>query len=550
MTNKYEDREYQREALRKVCELKPGDYPIILTIPTGGGKTFIGCEFIKYQNTQGRSCLFVVDRLSLLSQASKDLFENEIIHDVIQGQRKTLGFAVNGVRNAVASSQTLERNLELLEAFDVIIVDECHTIRPGFMNAITDERKRAYIVLGLTATPINKKLCKYYRTELINVTTTNKLIGQGVLVPVEAHEATAIDMSGKRKIAGEYTDNDVADAAGKITGDIVGDFHETATKLGLAHAKTLVFSANIAHGKELQEEFAGKGYEFGHLSYNSPDCERIIKQFHANDLQGLISCEKVGKGFNAPEVQILVCARTYASSTQAWLQMLGRLTRASKIIEKLVGHLFDHSGNYRRFYPAMDAFYQYGMDELETMPFRACAKCNIVFPTENKDSKFICSSCKPKPKPQWATKSTTELGPSGVEVSSGKLQEFQVEEDYKIWKQICTIGKQYLKSSDRRRLKKWAWTQYKDETGKKPKSNWWFVETGDPIDEELRIRVIRRYEVWKHGRNALLPEDIRPEPVHNVEFESGRDPQFEELVNSENWYKKNVKKDDVNLTLF
>lgn len=549
-TVKYEKREYQRKALERACALKPGDMPIILTLPTGGGKTHVSCDFIKFQNMQIRSCLFVVDRLALLSQASKALSENEIIHDIIQGQRKRLGFTVNGVRNAVASSQTLERNLELLEYFDVVIVDECHTIRPGFLDAITEKRRKKYIVLGLTATPINKKLCKYYDRELINVTTTNKLISEGVLVPIEVHYSTQIDMSGKTKVAGEYTDNDVADAAGKITGDIVEDFHETATKLGLTHAKTLVFSANIAHGKELQEEFAAKGYDFGHFSYSHSDieCDRIINSFHANDLQGLISCEKVGKGFNAPEVQILVCARTYASSTQAWLQMLGRLIRSSKLIDKTVGHLFDHSGNYERFYPAMDAFYQYGMDELELIPFRPCVKCNLVFPTEQKDGKFLCPSCKPKPKPSWATRSTADLGPSGVETVRGEMKKFEVPDDYKVWKQICSIGKEYLGISDRQRLKNWAWIQYKDEVGKKPKGNWWFVETGDKIDDELRERVIKRYELWRNGRRTNLPDE--PPIMENVESENGRDPYFEALANSENWLKKNFKKDKVNMELF
>ena len=392
-------RYYQVNALQKVNEA-PSNSWVILAMPTGTGKTFVACDIIKQEHAIGRSVCFVVDRLVLLDQASKALHENQVFHDVIQGQKKHLGFQVGDARVAVASSQTLEKALDLIKEFDTIIIDECHSIRQKFLDAIPFDKK----VIGLTATPINRTLIKYYEKKLINVITTNKAIEEKYLVPIEPHVGTRregmsqIDMTGKKKVAGEYTDKDVADSARQITGNIVEEYLKKTSQLELMGAKTLVFAATVKHGEELLEEFNVAGCNFGHVSYLSgkSKSEKEIDRFHKGELRGLISCEKLGKGFNDPEVQIMVCARTYASSVQAWFQMLGRGLRACEYLDKKVVHLFDHSGNYERFFPAMEGFYEYGMEELEDSPFKACKKCGKIYPVDNLEDEFICMACRPK----------------------------------------------------------------------------------------------------------------------------------------------------------
>jgi DNA repair protein RadD len=51
-------------------------------------------------------------------------------------------------------------------------------------------------VIGLTATPFTKGLKELY-TNIVNVTTTDKLVAEGHLVPLKMYAAKAIDMAGR-----------------------------------------------------------------------------------------------------------------------------------------------------------------------------------------------------------------------------------------------------------------------------------------------------------------------------------------------------------------
>ena len=59
-------------------------------------------------------------------------------------------------------------------------------------------------VFGLTATPIVKGLRETWEA-VVNATTTDALVADGYLAPVEIYAATEIDMKGASKTAGEWT---------------------------------------------------------------------------------------------------------------------------------------------------------------------------------------------------------------------------------------------------------------------------------------------------------------------------------------------------------
>ena len=84
----------------------------------------------------------------------------------------------------------------------LIIWDECHT----FYKSVTDivEKSPEAKVIGLTATPFTKGMGKLF-TNVVNTTTTNKLIADKWLVPLKAYIATTIDMTGaETKFDGEW----------------------------------------------------------------------------------------------------------------------------------------------------------------------------------------------------------------------------------------------------------------------------------------------------------------------------------------------------------
>ena len=512
----FDNRYYQDEALASMHEVCDNE-SAILSCPTGGGKTHIACNFIRDEMEKHRSTMFIVDRLTLLKQASKSLYNNRIMHDVIQGRRKSLGMQFHNCDIAVASSQTIERDLSILDSFDNLIVDECHTIR----EQLLDYAKGKFRIIGLTATPMGNGLPRFYKEDVISVTTTNTLLGEGFLVPAKVYIATPIDMKGAKKFGNEWTDKVAGERASKITGDIVKEYSEKVKELGLDNPKTLVYSATVDHGNELLKEFLRAGFNAESFSYQMSQkvCEDKLDRFLDGRLRILISCEKVGKGFDDPEVEVIVAARPYQSSLSSHIQQIGRGMRINE--GKSHFHLFDHAGNFDRFLPAMEEFYQYGIDNLESGQFSTCSECERMFPSKSISEDGICRGCAKK-RSGKETKTRRVSGESELDKQGGKLEAYKEPEEYRTWKFICSLASiakpDYAK--DRPVLNKWAYIQFKQETGTAPPRGFRFVESTEPIPVELQERVLSRYHEWmsrmglkdKQVEKLLNPKDPKWDP--------------------------------------
>ena len=113
-------------------------------------------------------------------------------------------------------AQTIAKR-EFFPNLDLLIIDECHIQRKVIQDFARQWGGR---VIGLTATPIVKGLRETWET-LVNATTTDALVADGHLAPVEIYAATEIDMIGATKTAGEWTASAVRERSGLIIGDIV-----------------------------------------------------------------------------------------------------------------------------------------------------------------------------------------------------------------------------------------------------------------------------------------------------------------------------------------
>ena len=125
-------------------------------------------------------------------------------------------------------------------------------------------------VIGLTATPIVKGLRETWET-VVNATTTDALVADGYLALVEIYAATEIDMKGASKTAGEWTAGAVRQRSGRIIGDIVSTWSRYTTKHFGGPAKTLLYSADTAHGADLCQAFQAAGHDFRQSTYRDSD---------------------------------------------------------------------------------------------------------------------------------------------------------------------------------------------------------------------------------------------------------------------------------------
>lgn len=359
----YPDQEQAVALLR--AGIKPGSHLAqILMAPCGAGKTIIGAYLLAEAYAKGTKAVFLVDRVSLVDQTSAQLRRFGIAHGILQASNTARTYE----KIQVCSAQTLERR-GFSDDIELLIIDEAHSIRQGTIQFIKRcwAKGKKLIVIGLTATPFTRGLGSIF-SNLVTVTTTHQLIAEGRLVPLKMYAATAIDMTGAKLVAGEWSEADMTARGMKIVGDIVSEWeHKTTLHFG-GPAKTIVFAASVAHGAEICAQFQRAGFNFQQISYKDGDDVRrrlLIEEFRKPDsaITGLVSCEVFSKGFDVPDIRVGISARPYRRSLSSHMQQIGRVMRSA--FGKQFGLWLDHSGNLLRFYHATDAIFRDGLDSLD-----------------------------------------------------------------------------------------------------------------------------------------------------------------------------------------
>lgn len=397
-------RQYQLDAVEALRGgIRQGHRSQILVAPTGAGKTAIAAYLMREGTRKQARSAFIVDRVNLVDQVSMVLDEYRIDHGVVQaGHWRRRDYETI----QICSAQTIERRGYFPKDIKLIVVDECHSTRRSVAALI--EQTQAAKVIGLTATPFTNGLSKIY-SNLVNVSTTNALIDDGFLVPLKMYAAKAIDMTGAKVVAGEWSDKEIEKRGVAIIGNIVAEWqNKTHEQFGKA-VKTIVFSATVDHGRELCSQFQAAGYNFQQLSYLDGSDEKrrdLIEEFrkHESTIDGLVACEVLTKGFDVPDVMCGISARPYRKSLSSHIQQLGRVMRPAP--GKAFGLWLDHSGNALRFQNDVADIFEHGAVSLEEAEKRdgnahaeppddlmknrlRCSRCMFVLPT----GADCCPSC-------------------------------------------------------------------------------------------------------------------------------------------------------------
>ena len=346
-------RDYQSDAIESLRHgIRQGIKNQILAAPTGAGKTVLAAYLVDECYKKGKRAIFVADRIALINQTSKMFDQFGIPHGILQSQH----WRYRPYENIqVASAQTLARRK--FPDTDLIIVDECHSLMKVVLNRI---EKRDCVTIGLSATPFTKGLGKYYDA-VKSVTTTNKLIADGFLANFEVYAASEPDMKGAKVIAGEWAENDAAERAMPIVGDCVREY--------LKHGngkKFIAFACNVAHCEALRDQFLAAGINVDLYTYKQEDEYRdeLVTEFRKPNsmVRGLISVAALSKGFDVPDIEVIIMARPLRSSLSEHIQILGRGLRSHP--DKTHCTILDHSGNMKRFWDDMHTFLEHGVDTL------------------------------------------------------------------------------------------------------------------------------------------------------------------------------------------
>ena len=354
-------RPHQAEVIEALREgFKQGHRAQLLYAPTGFGKTEVAIQLMAATRDNYKKASMVLDRLVLVDQTSLRLSKYNLPHGVLQAQHWKFD---PSERLQVCSAQTLEKRTKPLDT-DLLIIDECHISRKQTVDYIkTHPNVR---VVGLTATPFTKGLGDIY-TNVVCGATTETLVEEKWLTPLKVFIAKEIDMTGAKKVAGEWSPDIVTERGMKITGDIVDEWVRMTHEVYGRPRKTIVFCAGVAHGADLVEQFAQKGYNFVSISYkDNDDFKRsAIEDFAKPDteIHGLIATDILTRGFDVPDVMIGVSARPFSKSFSSHIQQMGRVMRSCE--GKEFALWLDHSGNYLRFRDDWDEVYAEGVSKLD-----------------------------------------------------------------------------------------------------------------------------------------------------------------------------------------
>ena len=377
-------RPHQEHGLEKLrAGFARGHHAQILYGPCAFGKTELAISMMSGASNKGKRSAMVLDRRILCEQTSQRLWKYGIDHGVImQGSNRYRP----DQKIQICTAQTLEKR-EGFPAVDLLVIDEAHCVRKETASFIKNHP--GLKVVGLSGSPFAKGLGSIY-SNVESAITIDQLVSDGWLVSPRVFIAKEIDMTGAKKVAGEWSAKESTDRGMKITGDIVSEWVTKTHEIFGGPRKTIVFCSGVAHGESLARKFAEAGYNFVSISYQDDDefKSQAIEDFSRPDteIHGLIATDLLTKGFDCSDVMIGVSARPFSKSFSSHVQQLGRVMRPHE--GKYQAVWLDHSGNYLRFKKAWDELCANGVDELDDGAEKPKPE-----PTEQEKEAAKCPAC-------------------------------------------------------------------------------------------------------------------------------------------------------------
>lgn len=347
-------RDYQINAIEAArAAYRQGARAVLLTAPTGAGKTVMFSHITESAAARGREVVILVHRAELLRQTSRALDELGVEHSLIAAR----GVYDPSCRVHVASAQTLVRRVSRMHRLNpgLIVIDEAHHACVGnTWGKILSHYPEAHI-LGVTATPERldgKGLgahAKGYFEALVEGPSTADLIARGYLSPIEYYAPSELDLSGVRTVAGDYDKHAVGElfserssTAARIHGDVVRHYRSQ-----LNGSPAIAFCVSVDHARMVAATFRGAGYAAESIDGTLDDTVRAdrIRALGDGRLNVLTSCEIVSEGTDIPVVSGAILLRP----TQSLVMFLQQVGRALRIYPgKARAVILDHVGNVHR----------------------------------------------------------------------------------------------------------------------------------------------------------------------------------------------------------
>lgn len=335
-------RPYQEATIERVRDaLRRGRRRIMLTIPTGGGKTLTSASLIARALAKGRRAMFVAHRLELIDQTVATFQRLGVTSvGVIRAgdRRRDLSQPIQ-----VASIQTLARREQ--KDVDLVVIDEAHRAVAASYTKHLFERHPNAIFIGLSATPVRsdgRPLGSHF-DELVVGARYSELIDEGHIVAPRVYSTPLLpDLSSVRTSRGDYNVEDLEAAMnrGALIGDLVAQWSKHPRQ------RTVAFAVSVAHSRAIVDSFRSVGVRAEHLDGATHEDERraILARLERGETELVSNVGVLCEGWDLPACKTMILARP-TKSLALYMQMGGRIFRPWSDATPIV---LDHGGNVDR----------------------------------------------------------------------------------------------------------------------------------------------------------------------------------------------------------
>ena len=362
----YKLRWYQQEAIDAIYQYFGNAYgnPLVC-VSTGGGKSVIIADFIHGVLEQWPD-----QRFLMLSHVKEIIEQNHEKLMTIWPEAPTgIYSAAIGSRNTdaqilFASIQSVHKRAEQLGHFDLLLIDEVHTLNSNrsesmytrFISELKAINPHLKIV-GFTATPYRMKQGLLTEgknplfDEIVYETDIQRLIDDGFLSPLRSKAGKdKIDLSGVRTRQGDYLTSDMEAAV--IKNDVTEKAVAEITQYGQERKAWLIFCVSVAHAEQVKELLIAEGIKAECITGETPkhDRARILADYKTGKIKALTSQGVLTTGFDAPRTDLIALLRA-TKSPGLYVQILGRGLRISPETGKTDCLVLDYGGNVERHGP-------------------------------------------------------------------------------------------------------------------------------------------------------------------------------------------------------
>jgi DNA repair protein RadD len=474
-------RTYQSDAIEQLREgFRRRFRRQILVSPVASGKTVTLAFMVKAATERGLRCWIVAHRAELLDQISRTLELVGVAHGFVKAQRPL----DRGAQVQVASIQSLVLRMESMPAPDLLIIDEAHRSVARTYVRLFAEYPNAKVV-GLSATPERldgRGLGEFYH-QIVLGPPVQWLINNGYLArPVYFGPRSSLDMSGVRKVGGDYDRKASADLVDRpsITGNAVEHYRQLGNG-----GRFLAFCISLAHVSSVCAEFRAVGIPAETIDGTMSDQARraILGRLTSGETRGVVSADLLIEGIDVPNVEVGILLRPTASLV-IHQQSMGRILRPSP--GKTRALILDHVNNVLRHGLAeeerewsLDGHAKKKRKLTATVEARQCAACYAIFAGAS------CPECGSARDVQGRT--IQERDGELVLLTEGELTAMREKRARKVEEWQCrTLADWQALAKKRGWASGWAWFRWKN-------SRW-------HPDRDDRHRTVKEAELVNFGK--------------------------------------------------